>query len=58
MRRPLRRGEPSEVTDPAEVLFGNLPPPKAAIAVSMRPLSVFNSSIICAVSKSFPPGFL
>jgi hypothetical protein len=54
----LRRCEPSEVTDPVEALFGDLPPSKAAIALSMRPLSAFNSSTIFSVSKSFPPSGL
>src|SRR5258708_17363703 len=51
MWRRLRGCEPPEVTDGADVLFGDLPPSRAAIALSMRSLSAFNSPIICSVSK-------
>jgi hypothetical protein len=58
MRRRLPSCEPREVTDPAAVLLGDVPPSKAAIALSMRPLSAFKSWTIFSVSKSFPPSGL
>jgi len=51
MWRRLRRGEPSEGTEAADVLFGDLPPSRAAIALSMRSFSSFNSPIMRSVSK-------
>src|SRR6266404_3474009 len=51
MWRRLRGCEPSEVADGADVLFGELPPSRAAIALSMRSLSALNSPITCSVSK-------
>ena len=54
----LRGCESSELTDPADVFLGEAPSDNAAIALSIRPLSAFNSSTICSVSKSFPPSFV
>lgn len=51
MWRRLRGCEVPEVTDAADVLFGDLPLSRAAIALSMRSLSAFNSPIICSISK-------
>jgi hypothetical protein len=51
MWRRLRGCEPLEVTDAAAVLFADLPPSNASIALSMRSLSSFNSPIIRSVSK-------
>ena len=57
MWRRLRGCEVPEGTDAADVLFGDLPPSRAAIASSMRALSSFNSPIIRSVSKQSPPVF-
>jgi hypothetical protein len=42
-RRRLPSCEPREVTEPAAILLGDVPPSEAAIALSMRPLSAFKS---------------
>src|SRR6266404_6336350 len=49
MWRRLRGCEPAEVTDAADVLFRDRPLSRAAIALSMRSLSSFNSPIIRSV---------
>jgi hypothetical protein len=51
MRRRLLGREALLFTDTADVPFGDVPPSKAAIALSMRPLSAFKSPIISSVSK-------
>jgi hypothetical protein len=51
MRRRLGGREASRVTDTADVLCEDRPPSRAAIALSIRSLSAFNSPIISAVSK-------
>ena len=57
MWRRFRGCETPEETDAADVLFGDLPPSRAAMALSIRALSSFNSPIMRSVSKESPPVF-